>query len=267
MTGAEALSAAFDRARAEQRAALVIYLTACYPDVATSRACFEAAAQAGADVLEIGLPFSDPMMDGPIIQAANQQVLDKGHGVDDQLALAASLDVGDVPRVAMTYVTIAATRGYDAFAHRCAAAGLAGVILPDLPVPEADAWRTAAGSAGLATIFLASSESTDERLAAIGAASQGWVYATGLLGVTGVHTVADEATRKLVGRVRDHTSLPVAVGIGVKDRSSAAAVAEYADGVIVGSAIVAVVGEGDPASAPDRVAQLVGELRAGVERR
>jgi len=264
LAGADRIATAFARARAEDRAALVVYLTAAYPDVATSRACYEAAVEAGADILEIGIPFSDPMMDGPIIQAANQHVLDAGIGVADQLDLVASLTHLDVPKVAMTYVTIADTRGYPAFAAELAAADVSGVILPDLPVAEADPWLEAAAEHGLATVFLASSVSTEQRLAAIGAASSGWVYAAGLLGVTGVKSVASDVTRELVAAVRRHTDLPVAVGIGVKDRASAAEVARYADGVIVGSAIVRAAGEGDPAGAPERVAALVRELRIGV---
>ncbi|GGI04401.1 tryptophan synthase subunit alpha [Egicoccus halophilus] len=267
VAGAQHIQAAFDRAAAEDRAALIVYLTSCFPDPDTSRACFEAAVEAGADVLEIGVPFSDPMMDGPIIQAANQHVLDAGTRVADHLALIRSLDHLAVPKLVMTYVTIADTRGYAAFADECAAAGLAGVILPDLPVPEADAWRREAQRAGLATVFLASSVSTDARLDAIGAASQGWVYATGLLGVTGVKGVSQDVTRALVERVRPRTSVPVAVGIGVKDRGSAAEVAAYADGVIVGSSVVRAVADGDPAGAPGRVGALVRELREGVSRR
>jgi tryptophan synthase alpha chain len=264
--GPAAIQAAFDRARAEDRAALIVYLTACYPDPDTSRACFEAAVEAGADILEVGMPFSDPMMDGPVIQAANQHVLDAGHRVADQLALVRSLDHLDVPKLVMTYVTIADTRGYAAFADELADAGVVGVILPDLPVAEADPWLVEARRRGLATVFLASSVSTDERLDAIASTSSGWVYAAGLLGVTGVKAVSGDVTRDLVERVRVRTDQPVAVGIGVKDRASAAEVAAYADGVIVGSSIVRAAGEGDPAGAAGRVGDLVRELRAGVAR-
>jgi tryptophan synthase alpha chain len=265
--GAGRIQAAFDAAAAEGRAALVVYLTACYPDPDTSRACFEAAVEAGADVLEVGLPFSDPMMDGPIIQAANQHVLDAGYDLSAQLALVGELRHLAVPKLAMTYVTIADTRGWERFAGECDDAGLSGVILPDLPVAEAGPWLAAARDRGLATVFLASSVSTDARLDAIAATSTGFVYATGLLGVTGVKGVAQDETAALVARVRERTDTPVAVGIGVKDRASAAAVAGYADGVIVGSSVVRAVGDGDPAGAPGRVAALVRELKAGVERR
>ena len=265
--GPTAIQAAFDRAKAEDRAALVIYLTATYPDTATSRACMEAAVDAGADVIEVGIPFSDPMMDGPTIQAANQHVLDAGRSVSEQLAFVADLAHLDVPRLAMTYVTIADTRGYARFADECADAGLAGVILPDLPAPEAGPWLAEADRRGLATVFLASSVSTDERLAAIAQVSSGWVYAAGLLGVTGVRSISGDVTQDLVSRIRAHTDLPVAVGIGVKDRASAAEVARYADGVIVGSAVIRAAGEGDPDGAPARVHALVSELRAGVASR
>ena len=262
--GPATIAAAFSRARDEDRAALIAYLTASFPDPTHSRACFSAAVEAGADVLEIGLPFSDPMMDGPVIQAANQQVLDAGISVDAQFEFIASLGDLDVPKLVMTYVTIADTRGYDRFADACAAAGVSGVILPDLPVPEADAWLREADRCGLATVFLASSVSTDERLDLIAARSSGWVYATGLLGVTGVKSVASDVTRTLVERLRIRTRTPIAVGIGVKDRGSAAEVASYADGVIVGSSIVRAAGGGKPEGAPRRVAELVAELRAGV---
>ena len=258
--------AAFERARGEGRAALVIYLPANFPDPDTSLACFRAAVEAGADVLEIGFPFSDPMMDGPTIQAANQHVLDAGYTVTDHLALAASVTAEvPVPALCMTYVTIADTRGYEPFADACAAAGLAGVILPDLPASEGADWRAAAAPHELATVFLASSVSTDDRLDAIAASSTGFVYAAGLLGVTGVKDVSQDDARVLVGRLRERTDTPVAVGIGVKTRANARDVAAYADGVIVGSAVVNAVADGDPAGAPDRVRALVAELRAGCE--
>lgn len=265
--GAARVAAAFARAAAEDRAALIVYLTAGYPDPATSRACLRAAVEAGADIVEVGLPFSDPIMDGPVIQAANQTVLDAGIGLTEQLAIARdALADADVPGVAMTYVTVADTRGYARFAADCAAAGLDGVILPDLPVAESGAWRSAADAQGLATVFLASSVSSPERLDAIAAASEGWIYAIGLLGVTGVDAVDDTRTRELVARIRGRTGTPVAVGIGVRDRATAQRVATFADGVIVGSALLRAVADGPPLGAPDRVRDLVTELRAGMSR-
>jgi tryptophan synthase alpha chain len=258
---------AFAHAAAQDRAALIIYLTAGYPDAKTSRACLRAAVEAGADIVEVGLPFSDPIMDGPTIQAANQVVLDAGIGLEEQLAIAREAMSGsDVPAVAMTYVTVADTRGYRRFAADCAAAGLDGVILPDLPVLESDEWRSAAAEHGLATVYLASSVSSPERLDAIAGASSGWIYAIGLLGVTGVDAVDDGPTRELVARLRSLTPLPIAVGIGVRDRVTAQSVASFADGVIVGSAVLRAIADGDVAGAPDRVGALVADLRSGMER-
>lgn len=261
------IAAAFERAAAEDRAALIVYLTAGYPDPETSRACIRAAVEAGADIIEVGLPFSDPIMDGPTIQAANQVVLDAGIGLREQLSIASdALSGSGVPAVAMTYVTVADTRGYPRFARDCADAGLDGVILPDLPVLDAVAWRDAAEQHGLATVFLASSVSSDERLDAIAAASEGWIYAIGLLGVTGVKGVDDAPTRELVARLRARTSTPVAVGIGVRDRDTAHDVAAFADGVIVGSALLRTVMDGPVGDAPQRVGALVAELRSGMVR-
>lgn len=256
---------AFARAREEGRAALVVYLPAGYPDMETSRACLEAAAEAGADVLEVGFPFSDPIMDGPIIQAAAQVALDRGYRVADDLEMCRALTGAvDAPALVMTYVTIPDTRGYERFAREAADAGLSGAILPDLPASEAEPWIAAARPHDLATVFLASSVSSDGRLDAIAEASTGFVYAVGLLGVTGVKDVAHDASRSLVERIRRHTDTPVAVGVGVKTGTQAAEVAAYADGVIVGSAIVQAAGDGDPAGAPHRVRDLVTELRRGV---
>lgn len=255
---------AFAAARAEDRAALVIYLPANFPDPETSLACLHAAVEAGADVVEVGFPFSDPMMDGPTIQKANQQVLDAGHTVTDHLALATAFTAeAETPALCMTYVTIADTRGYERFAEECAAAGLAGVILPDLPAHEGADWQAAAAPHDLATVFLASSVSTDDRLDAIADTASGFVYAAGLLGVTGVKNVSQDDTRALVERIRSRTDTPIAVGIGVKTADDARAVAAYADGVIVGSAVVNAVADGAPDGAPERVATVVAELRAG----
>lgn len=265
--GSDRIAAAFARAADEDRAALIVYLTAGYPDPAISRACLRAAVEAGADIVEVGLPFSDPIMDGPVIQAANQTVLDAGIGLGEQLAIAReALNGTEVPGVAMTYVTVADTRGYARFATDCADAGLDGVILPDLPVTESDAWRAAAGEHSLATVFLASSVSTPDRLDAIAGASAGWIYAIGLLGVTGVDAVDDAPTRELVARLRERTDTPIAVGIGVRDRATAQEVATFADGVIVGSALLRAVADGEPAGAPERVRALVSDLRAGMSR-
>lgn len=249
------------------RAALIVYLPAGYPDLDTSRACLVAAAEAGADLVEVGFPYSDPLMDGPVIQAANQTALDAGYTPADDLEMCALL-TGRVaaPALVMTYANIAwhygGTDRLDAFAREAAAAGLAGAILPDLPPDETDGWAGVAVAHDLATVFLAAPTSTDTRLDAVAAASTGFVYATSMLGVTGARASLSEAARPLVERLRSRTDKPVCVGIGVSSPEQAAEVAAFADGVIVGSAVVRAAGQGGPRA----VKRLVGDLAAACRR-
>ena len=259
----EAIRAANDRGRA----ALIVYLPAGFPDMATSQACLEAAAVSGADLLEIGFPYSDPLMDGPIIQQANQRAMDAGYTPRDDLAMCRQLNARvDVPTLVMTYYNILwhyqAPDRLRAFAWDAAAAGLAGAIVPDLPVDESRDWLAAAAEAGLATVFLVASTSSDHHLAAAARASNGFVYATSTLGVTGTRESLSERAGPLVARLRRVTSDPVCVGIGVSTAAHAETVARFADGVIVGSAAVRAAADGGPAA----VANLVSELAAGCRR-
>ncbi|MGH8910295.1 MAG: tryptophan synthase subunit alpha [Egibacteraceae bacterium] len=249
MTGR--VEAAIRVANSEGRAALLIYLPAGYPDMATSQACLEAAAEAGADLLEVGFPYSDPVMDGPTIQAANQVALDCGYTPADDLAMCAALTGRvDVPTLVMTYYNLAwHHRGPDqlaAFAAAAATAGLTGAILPDLPPEEGRSWTAITAGAGLETVFLAAPTSTDERLKAVADASTGFVYATSLLGVTGERHSLSAAASPLVRRLRAVTDKPVCVGIGVTTPAHAAEVTAFADGVIVGSAAVRAAATGGP---------------------
>ncbi len=261
MTVAEHIRAVNDTGRA----ALIIYLPAGYPDMETSQECLEAAVEGGADVLEIGFPYSDPLMDGPAIQAANQVALDAGYTPEDDFAMCERLTGGiDVPALVMTYYNIAWHYGHadrlGDFAAAAAASGLAGVILPDLPAAEGGPWRAIAAEAGLDTVFLASPTSTDPRIAAVAEASTGFVYATSTLGVTGVRQSLSAAAAPLVERIRAATDRPVCVGIGVSTADHAREVAGFADGVIVGSAAVRAAGE----DGPKGVKRLVEQLAAGV---
>lgn len=254
-------------ANAQGRAALVIYLPAGYPDMASSLACLRAAADAGADVLEVGFPYSDPIMDGRTIQAAAQTALERGYTPADDLAMCAELTAAvATPALVMTYYNLAwhyqGTDRLDDFAADAAEAGLAGAILPDLPVDESGPWVSAADAHGLATVFLAAPTSTDERLAAVAGASTGFVYATSTLGVTGERAALSEAAAPLVDRLRGHTDRPVAVGLGVSTPDQAREVAGFADGVIVGSAVVRAAGEGGA----DAVGDLVASLADGCRR-
>jgi len=261
----ERLRAAFEHGRAQDRAILMPYLVCGYPDPQTFVACARAAAEAGADVLEIGIPFSDPIMDGPVIAAASQQVLERGSHVADALELIArTSEATNLPLVAMTYYNIPFRAGLDRFASRLADAGAVGAILPDLSVEDAGEWRRACAGAGIAPVFIAAQTSPPDRLRRIGRASEGFVYAASLLGVTGVREAMNDRARALVERIRVETDLPVAVGIGVSTPEHAREVAAFADGVIVGSALVKLIAdEDDPSGA---VGKFVGEVRAAAAR-
>lgn len=240
------------------------FLVAGYPDDRTFVDIARACGAAGADVFEIGIPFSDPIMDGPVIQEAANRVLARGASTASVIALAGeAAEAAGVPAVAMTYYNLLYGMGLDRFAAAMADAGLSGVIVPDLTVEESADWRKACAGAGIASVFMASVTSPDDRLKAIGEASEGFVYAASQLGVTGVRAEMSSRARDLVSRIRAATDLPVAVGIGVSTAEHAAEVASYADGVIVGSALVKRIGEtSDPSSA---AGELVGELREGVD--
>ncbi len=261
------VSAAIKAANDDGRSALVAYLPAGYPDMDTSLACLLAAAEAGADVLEVGFPYSDPLMDGPTIQAANQVALDRGYTPADDFAMCSQLTAAvEVPTLVMTYYNLAwhyrGTSRLDDFAAQAVGAGLAGAILPDLPAEEGQDWSSVAAARDLATVFLAAPTSSDERLAAVAERSTGWVYATSTLGVTGERQSLSSMAAPLVARLRACTDKPVAVGIGVTSGQHAHEVGGFADGVIVGSAIVRAAGDGGP----DAVASLVAELAAGCRR-
>lgn len=259
------LADAFASGREENRALLMPFLVCGYPDGDTFVELARAAAEAGADVLEVGIPFSDPIMDGPVIAAASTQVLAGGLRVRDALALLARASAAaDRPVLAMTYYNVMYRYGLDAFAAALRDAGVTGAIVPDLSVEDSGPWREACARAGIAPVFIAAQTSPPERLRALAAVTEGFVYAASLLGVTGVRESLDVRARRLVADLRDATDLPVAVGIGVSTPEHARAVAAYADGVIVGSAVVARI-----AKSPDPVAAVrafVAELRAACAR-
>lgn len=259
------LAEAFEVGRAEGRALLMPFLVCGYPDRRGFVEVAGAAAEAGADVLEVGIPFSDPIMDGPVIQEAATRVLTAGLRTDEAVALVAEASRRAArPVVVMTYYNLPFRAGLERFARACAEAGAAGAIVPDLSVEESGPWVAACSAAGIAPVFIAAPTSTPERLAAIAAASEGFIYAASTLGVTGVRDELSKRARALVEAIRAETETPVAVGIGVSSAEHAREVASYADGVIVGSALVKRVGEArDPVAA---VGGFVSELRAAVVR-
>jgi tryptophan synthase alpha chain len=231
-------SAAFATAGAERRAALVGYLPAGFPDVQGSIDALRAMVASGCDVIEVGLPYSDPVMDGPTIQAAAQQALEAGTRTADVIRVVEAVAATGVPTVVMTYWNPVERYGVDRFARDLANAGGAGLITPDLVPDEAQGWVHAADRHDLDKVFLVAPSSTDARLAMTAGSCRGFVYATAVMGVTGAREASSALAAPLVARVKAVTDVPVAVGLGVSSGDQAAEVASYADGVIVGSAFV-----------------------------
>ncbi len=232
------VATAFAAARAESRAALIGYLPAGFPDVEGSIAAIRAMVAAGCDIIEIGLPYSDPVMDGPTIQAAAQQALEGGVRTTDVLRTVEAVAATGVPTVVMTYWNPIERYGVEQFAADLASAGGSGLITPDLTPDSAVEWIAAADARQLDKIFLVAPSSTDARIAMTTANCRGFVYATAVMGVTGARTTTSDLAGPLVARTRAATDLPVGVGLGVSNGAQAAEVASYADGVIVGSAFV-----------------------------
>lgn len=257
---------AIEAARAEGRAALVGYLPAGFPTIDGSISVLKAMADEGCDVIEIGLPYSDPVMDGPTIQAAADQALAQGLRIRDVFDVVSS-SAAHVPSLVMTYWNPVERYGVERFAGDLAAAGGAGLITPDLIPEEAGPWVDAADAHGLDKVFLVAPSSTDDRLRSTTQACRGFVYAAAVMGVTGAREQVSMIAPELVARTRAVTDLPIGVGIGVSTGKQAAEVAEFADAVIVGSAIVKAVAEApDVNGAVKAVAALTQELAAGVRR-
>jgi tryptophan synthase alpha chain len=253
------LSDVFSAARAESRAALIGYLPAGFPTVAGSKDYLRSMVESGCDLVEVGLPFSDPVMDGPTIQAAAEQARSAGFRVRDLFDVVAAVTDAGGRAVVMTYWNPVLRYGVDAFARDLASAGGLGIITPDLVPDEAEDWMAASAAHGLDRTFLVAPSSSEERIAMTARASSGFLYATAVMGVTGARDVVSSAAPELVARVREHTSLPIGVGLGVRSGAQAAEIAGFADGVIVGSAFVSAVAEGDAA-----VRALAADLAKGV---
>ena len=269
---------AFERTRAEGRAALVGYLPAGYPDVPGAIEALQVMVDSGCDVIEIGLPYSDPVMDGPTIQAAAQRALQGGVRTTDVLRTVEAVATTGTPTVVMTYWNpieqygrasgrTGGLSGVERFATDLAGAGGAGLITPDLTPDSAEAWIAAADRHDLDKIFLVAPSSTDERLRYTTAACRGFVYATAVMGVTGARTSTSELAGPLVQRTRAVTDLPIGVGLGVSNGDQAAEIAGYADAVIVGSAFVRALLDADDLSGGLKaLASLTEDLADGVRR-
>ena len=264
------VATAFEKARAEDRGALVGYLPAGFPSYEGAIAAAKAMVEAGCDVIEIGLPYTDPLMDGPTIQDAVHQALTGGIRVADVFRTVEAVAATGVPILVMTYWNPVDRHGVDAFARDLASAGGSGLITPDLTPEEAGPWLAVSDAYGLDRVFLVALSSTDERLAVITDVCRGFVYAASLMGVTGARSAVDTGAPRLVERTRkvmSHAPLPVGLGLGVSNGAQAAEVAAFADGVIVGSAFIRrLLDAPSPEAGLQAVRRLTAELAEGVRR-
>jgi tryptophan synthase alpha chain len=261
-TGVERITAAF--AESGKRAALMPYLMGGFPDVESSRAIGEACVAAGADLLELGIPFSDPLADGPVIHAAATRALAGGTSVEDVLGVAAVL-AERIAVIVMVYANTVLRSGPGQFIERLARAGVSGLIVPDLPFEEGAGVALAAEQAGLALIPLVAPTTPEQRLKDIGSRARGFMYVVSVTGTTGERGAEATAVGPLIARAKASTDVPVAVGFGISTPDQAAAAAAAgADGVIIGSRLVRAAGESDDAAS--EVGRLVGEFATALAR-
>lgn len=259
------LADVFADARSQGRAALIGYLPAGFPDRDTCVDLIATMIECGVDVIEVGLPYSDPLMDGAAIQEAVERALMGGTTTDVVLDTVRRVSEAGAVAAVMSYWNPIERYGVQRFAAELAKAGGVGVITPDLTPEEAGAWIEATDDHGIDRIFLVAPSSSNARIATVVSATSGFVYAASTMGVTGARSSVSSGAGDLVARTRPHTNLPIAVGLGVSTGEQAAEVAKYADGVIVGSAFIRLVLDApDATSARDSVAELTRELAAGV---
>jgi tryptophan synthase alpha chain len=262
--GSRRIRAAFAEAG---RPLFMPYVMGGFPDLDASAAHVAAMARHG-DLIELGIPFSDPLADGPTIQAAGQRALEGGTRPEDVIAIADALPDDGPPVVLMTYVNVVMAAGARAFMERAARAGVAGVILPDLPIDEGDDLRRQARRAGVGVIPLAAPTTGDERLAAIARRADAFVYCVAVTGVTGGEVAVDDRLRGFLGRARERIDAPLAVGFGIRTPAQVAAIGAIADGVIVASQLIRMISDApDPAAAERAIegfaADAVAALREG----
>ncbi len=255
----------FVKTKKENRAALIAYLPAGFPSKQGCKNAIDVLAKAGVDAVEIGFPYSDPVMDGPTIQQAADISLRAGTGAVDVFDTLKFAHESGLPAVVMTYWNPIERYGIERFAHDMASNGGSGVITPDLTIEESAQWKISTDSAGINRIYVVAPSTTDDRLALVTAQCSGFVYAASLMGVTGARADLSSGGRDLVSRIRRVTDLPIAVGLGVSTRAQAGIVAGYADGVIVGSAFIkALLDAQDEKSGLEALAILAEDLVAGV---
>ena len=258
------VGAVLAQTRAQDRAALVGYLPVGFPDVQGSIDAMVAMVEAGVDIVEIGVPYTDPLMDGPVIAHAADLALKGGTRLTDVFTAVRAVADAGAPALVMTYWNPVLRYGVDRFADDLATAGGAGLITPDLIPDEGAEWIAAAERNDLDRVFLVAPSSTPQRLRSTTVACRGFVYATSTMGVTGARTTVGDTAEVLVTRTRAMTDLPICVGLGVSTGAQAAQVAAFADGVIVGSALVRCLGAGSRADGLSAIRKLSAELAAGV---
>jgi tryptophan synthase alpha chain len=265
VTTGPGVESVFARCREEGRAALVCYLPVGFPSVEGSVRAMVAMVEAGADIIEVGIPYTDPVMDGPTVAYAADQALKRGVHVRDVFTATQAVRDAGAPPLVMTYWNLVLRYGVPTFARDLKAAGGAGLITPDLIPDEAADWIGASDETGLDRVFLVAPSSTDQRLAAVTRQCRGFVYAVSHMGVTGARESLGDAAMVIVERTKAVTDLPVCVGVGVSGGAQAAEIAAYADGVIVGSALVRCLTEAtDEEAGLTALRSLVGELADGV---
>ena len=262
----ERLAQVFARARSEKRAALILYLVAGDPDPETTALVLDAISQAGADLIELGIPYGDPLADGPTIAAAAHRALEAGTTIDTALALASAAHArGTAPIIFFTYVNPISQYGPAAFAVAARTAGAVGAIVPDVPLEEIDEFAPAFRAAGLGVPLLVAPTTPPERAAAIAARSDGFVYLVSRLGVTGARREPDVTwIRGAVERLRARTQKPLAVGFGISTPAHVRAIAPFVDGIIVGSALIDAIGGTRGAAAAAAARAYVASLRAAL---
>ena len=258
-----ALDELFERCRDEGRAALIGYLPAGFPSHDLAVSALTAMVEEGVDAVEVGMPYTDPLMEGPVIQAAHQASLDGGTTQADVLRTVEAVAATGAPTLVMGYWNPVHRYGFRRWAQALKDAGGCGAITPDLIPEEATEWLDACRELELDPVFLVAPSSTDARIAVVGRTNRGFVYAAAVMGVTGARAEIGAGARELVRRTRAQTGLPVAVGLGVSTGAQAAQVADFADGVVVGSALVSALQTGGV----DAVRRLSAELAAGVRQR
>jgi len=234
----------FRRLKNKGQAALIPFVVAGDPDLESTEALVNRMAESGADIIELGVPYSDPLADGPTIQAASQRALQNAVNLESIFTLTKKLKARTPPLILMTYFNPIFQHGLKAFAEDCQRSGIAGVVIPDLPPEEARPWVEEARKLGVDTIFLAAPTSPSERIKLVSKLSRGFVYYVSLTGVTGARGKLSDELEPAVRRIKEQSQKPVAVGFGISTAEQAKEVARFADGVVVGSAIVKIVEEG-----------------------